>query len=109
MLKKESCIPCQGGIPPLDKNEIEKHKEYISAAWIVVDNIKLTKTHTFNKYIDAIEFANSVAHLSEEQGHHPYIHINFREVEVILFTHKINGLHENDFLMANKIDHIYNK
>ena len=59
-------------------------------------------------YLDAIKFTNKIAEIAEIEGHHPYIHINFKTVKVILFTHKIDGLHENDFLMAAKIDSNYN-
>ena len=62
------------------------------------------RNFSFETYSKAIAFSNSVAELAEDEGHHPYIHINFKNVKIILFTHKIDGLHENDFLMASKID-----
>ena len=65
---------------------------------------ELSKNFPFETYSKAIAFSNSVAKLAEDEGHHPYIHINFKNVKIILFTHKIDGLHENDFLMASKID-----
>ena len=106
MFKNIDCIPCQGGIPPLNKNEIKKFSHLIGSDWTVIDNIKLSKKFNFSTYKSSIKFTNLVACLAEEQGHHPYIHINFKEVEIFIFTHKINGLHENDFLMAKKIDKI---
>ena len=109
MFKNINCIPCEGGIPPLNKNEIKKFKNLISPDWLVIDSIKLSKKFNFSTYKHAIKFTNLVASLAVEQEHHPYIHINFKEIEIFIFTHKINGLHENDFLMANKIDHIYSK
>ena len=87
-------------------SEIIEYKKLVSEQWIVEENKQLFKEFNFDSYIDAIEFSNKVASLSEEQGHHPFIHINFKIVKVILFTHKINGLHENDFLMASKIDNL---
>ena len=104
MIENKNCIPCQGGIPPLNKSEINKYKNQISSDWNVNLDKELIKNYCFDKYLDAIKFTNVVADLAEDQGHHPYIHINYKTVKVILFTHKINGLHENDFLMANKID-----
>ena len=104
MSENKNCIPCQGGIPPLNKSEINKFKTQISSEWNVNFDKELIKNYCFDKYLDAIKFTNMVADLAEDQGHHPYIHINYKTVKVILFTHKINGLHENDFLMANKID-----
>ena len=109
MISESKCVPCQGGIPPLNEKEISKLAKYIDRHWVVKDNQRLSKKFTFSVYADAIEFSNLIAELSEQQGHHPYIHINFKEVEIILFTHKINGLHENDFIMASKIDSIYLK
>ncbi len=106
MFKQEKCIPCQGGIPPLKSAEIKKYQKLIRPEWLIEDNIKLFKEFRFENYKSAINFSNLVANLAEEQGHHPYIHINFKSVKIILFTHKINGLHENDFLMANKIDNL---
>ena len=109
MLENKKCVPCQGGIPPLKKAEIDNLLNQINAEWNVNMNKELCKSFDFDKYLRAIKFSNLVADLAEHQGHHPYIHINFKSVKIILFTHKINALHENDFLMANKIDHIYSK
>ena len=109
MLENKKCVPCQGGIPPLIKVEIDKFLNQIDAEWNVKMDKELYKIFKFDKYLSAIKFSTLVADLAEHQGHHPYIHINFKSVKIILFTHKINGLHENDFLMANKIDHIYSK
>ena len=106
MFKNKKCIPCQGGIPPLSTKEILSYQKLINEDWVVDNEIKLIKNFKFESYNEAIKFSNTVAVLSEEEGHHPYLHINYKTVKVILFTHKINGLHENDFLMANKIDNL---
>ena len=104
MFKQEKCVPCQGGIPPLKSHEIKKYQKLINVDWIVNNEMKLSKEFNFDNYSSAIKFSNLVADLAEKEAHHPYIHINFKIVKIILFTHKINGLHENDFLMASKID-----
>ena len=106
MFKQNKCVPCQGGIPPMTSNEILKYQKLVSDEWIVKDNKELLKEFKFESYPQAINFSNLVADLAEEQEHHPFIHINFKIVKIILFTHKINGLHENDFLMASKIDNL---
>ena len=106
MFKENTCIPCQGGVPALNSSEIIEYKKLVSEQWIVEDSKHLLKEFKFDIYLDAIVFSNKVANLSEEQGHHPFIHINYKIVKIILFTHKINGLHENDFLMASKIDNL---
>ena len=106
MLNNKKCIPCQGGIPRMNSSEILKFQKFINEDWKVNNDQELAKDYSFKSYSESIRFANKVADLSEEQGHHPYIHINFKSVKIILFTHKIAGLHENDFLMANKIDEL---
>jgi 4a-hydroxytetrahydrobiopterin dehydratase len=104
-LNKKKCVPCQGGIPPLNAKEINVLIKQLNG-WYVEDNKKLKKEYEFSTYFDAINFVNSVAKLAEDEQHHPYIHINFKKILVIMFTHKIDGLHENDFIMASKCDNI---
>ena len=104
MFANKNCVPCQGGIPPLDTNQISKYNKLISDDWFVVDEKKLVKNFIFNTFDQAMLFANKTAKLANSEGHHPYIHINFKTVKINLFTHKIDGLHENDYLMARKID-----
>ena len=107
MFKTKNCIPCQGGIPPLNALEIESFEKLINQNWKVSDSKKIIREFKFTEYQKAIKFSNHIAELAEKEGHHPHIHINFKTVKIILFTHKIDGLHENDFLMAKKIDNIY--
>ena len=104
MINQKKCVPRQGGIPPLNENQINELIPKIDSQWKVIDNIELRKEYVFKSYLDAIKFVNLVAELSEDEGHRPYIHINYKKVIVILFTHKINGLHENDFILASKCD-----
>tara|TARA_B100000902_G_C26564896_1_gene553680 strand:+ start:201 stop:524 length:324 start_codon:yes stop_codon:yes gene_type:complete len=104
MINKKTCVPCQGGIPPLNKNQISSLVKELDANWEVIDLKELRKEYIFGKYTDAISFVNNVAALAEEEGHHPFIHINYKKVIIILFTHKIDGLHENDFILASKCD-----
>jgi 4a-hydroxytetrahydrobiopterin dehydratase len=108
MLNKKTCIPCQGGIPPLNSEEISKYLNDINENWINLIDVKISRTFNFNNYLEALNFVNKIAYLSEVEGHHPHVHLNFKNVEVIIFTHKINGLHENDFILAAKCDDIWN-
>ena len=101
----KKCIPCQGGVPKLNSEEINHFLSKIDNYWVVEDD-RLFKDFDFNDYNQAVNFANNVVNIANEEEHHPYIHINYKNVRIILFTHKINGLHENDFLMAAKIDKI---
>tara|TARA_B100000700_G_C14923783_1_gene798383 strand:+ start:247 stop:582 length:336 start_codon:yes stop_codon:yes gene_type:complete len=107
MISKKKCIPCQGGIPPLKNKEIDILMKQLSDNWKVYKNKEIRKEYIFKKYTDAINFSNQIANLSEKEGHHPFIHINYKKVIIILFTHKIHGLHENDFIIAAKCDIIF--
>ena len=109
MINKKTCVPCQGGIPPLDDEEINFFLAKLNSGWEVIQSKEIRKEYTFKNYKEAILFVNNVADLAEEEGHHPYIHINYKNVYIILFTHKINGLHENDFILASKCDIIFDK
>lgn len=104
MISQKKCIPCQGGIPPLNESEINSLIKEIDVGWKVFDGVQLRKEYIFKTYKEAMVFVNDVAALSEAEGHHPFIHINYKTVIIILFTHKINGLHENDFILASKCD-----
>ena len=104
MISKKTCIPCQGGIPPLEHKEINILMNQLEGGWKVNKYKEIRKEYIFTKYTDAISFSNKIAQLSEKEGHHPFIHIDYKKVTIILFTNKINGLHENDFILASKCD-----
>jgi 4a-hydroxytetrahydrobiopterin dehydratase len=103
-LSTKKCIPCEGGIPPLTEKEIAQYKKHISDGWKVLDNNKLTKEFYFVSYRHTIDFIDKVADIAEEEGHHPVLHIYFGRAVAELWTHSINGLSENDFILAAKID-----
>lgn len=103
-LSKKKCIPCEGGIPALTEKEIVDYKRLISGDWKVMDNNKITKEYFFVSYRHTIDFVNKVAGIAEEEGHHPVLHIYFGRAVIELWTHSINGLSENDFILASKID-----
>tara|TARA_B100000902_G_C26505408_1_gene525950 strand:+ start:78 stop:419 length:342 start_codon:yes stop_codon:yes gene_type:complete len=106
-LSQKKCIPCQGGISPLNKNETEIFMKSLDVDWEVYRGKELRKEYIFKTYKEAIFFVNNLAELAEGEGHHPFIHINYKTVLIILFTHKISGLHENDFILASKCDLLY--
>jgi len=103
-LSKKKCKPCEGGIAPLDKNEIAEYKKLIKDDWKVTENNKISKEYAFVNYKHTMEFVNKVANLAEEEGHHPVIHVYYGKVIIELWTFTINGLSENDFILASKID-----
>ncbi len=104
-LEKRKCKPCEGGVPPLTEEEI---LEYITVvgSWIVRDNKKITREFSFVNFKHTMSFVNEIARLAEEEGHHPVMHVSYGSVEIELWTHAIDGLSENDFIMAAKIDRI---
>ncbi len=104
-LEKRKCKPCEGGVPPLTEDEI---MEYITVVkgWIVKDNKKIAREFNFVNFKHTMGFVNEVARLAEEEGHHPVMHVSYGSVEVELWTHAVDGLSENDFIMAAKIDRI---
>jgi len=102
-LSKKKCKPCEGGIAPLDQNEVAEYKKHIKDDWKVKEN-KISKEFLFVNYTHTLDFVNKVANLAEEEGHHPVIHVYFGKVVIELWTFTINGLSENDFILASKID-----
>jgi 4a-hydroxytetrahydrobiopterin dehydratase len=105
-LSKKKCIPCEGGVPALTEVEIAELKKYISHDWKVEDNNRITREFFFVSYRHTIDFVNKVADIAEGEGHHPVLHVYFGRALIELWTHSINGLSENDFILASKIDKI---
>ena len=103
-LSKKKCKPWEGGIAPLDKNEVAEYKKLIKDDWKVTENNRISKEYAFVNYKHTMEFVNKVANLAEEEGHHPVIHVYYGKVMIEQWTFAINGLSENDFILASKID-----
>ena len=102
-LASRQCVPCRGGVPPLTADEIRPLLSQL-AGWQVVNEHHLRKEIKFGNFREALAFVNRVGDLAEEQGHHPDICFGWGKVEVTIWTHKINGLTESDFILAAKID-----
>jgi len=102
-LTKKHCVPCEGGIPPMSKNEAEKYLKEVKG-WQLAGN-KIEKNLKFRNFKHAMKFVNKVAELAEEEGHHPDILVySWNKVKLMTYTHAIGGLSENDFILAAKID-----
>lgn len=107
-LTKESCVPCRGGVPTLTDEEIAALKPQVPE-WqvVVVDDIqRLRREFKFKDFKQAMEFAVKVGDLAEHEGHHPDLHVAWGKVVVETWTHKIHGLHHNDFVLAAKCDEL---
>jgi len=108
-LTSKKCEPCNIGAPLATEEEIEHFLEQLIEWEIVeVNNVsRLTRTFTFKNFVEALQFASAVGAIAEEQQHHPTITISWGNVIVRWWTHKIKGLHANDFIMAAKTDMLY--
>lgn len=104
-LADKQCVPCRGEIPPLQGKELETLQQNVPK-WMVYDEHHLHREFTFSDFKQALAFVNRVGALAEEQGHHPDILLAWGKAEITLWTHKINGLTESDFIMAAKIDRL---
>lgn len=103
LLAAKTCVPCRGGVPPLKGQEIAPLARELRD-WQVVEEHHLFKSYQFPDFRTALDFVNRVGELAEEQGHHPDILLAWGKVEITIWTHKINGLTESDFILAAKID-----
>ena len=105
-LADRECIPCKEGTPPLEGADLQAMQEALGGGWDVVKAHHLEKTFTFKDFRQALEFTNRIGELAESIGHHPDIHLAWGKVKVILWTHKIDGLSEADFIFAAKVDEL---
>ena len=104
-LADKKCVPCRGGMPPLKGKELEDLHKHDSAVECG-RRASLTRAYKFPDFKQALDFVNRVGALAEEQGHHPDILLAWGKAEITLWTHKIDGLTESDFIMAAKIDRV---
>ena len=102
-LSAKTCVPCRGGVPPLTADEIKPLAAQVPQ-WTVVKEHHVEREYTFPDFKGALAFTNKVGAIAEEQGHHPDIFLAWGKVGVKIWTHKIDGLTESDFILAAKID-----
>lgn len=106
-LASKTCVPCRGDTPPMEKDKV-KLMLTVVPGWTKSDGEidKIEKLFKFKNFKESMKFVNRVADIAEEQDHHPDIYIHWNEVALTLYTHAINGLFSNDFILAAKIDEI---
>ena len=102
-LSAKTCVPCRGDVPALKGDQLERLQSQLSD-WQVVDQHHLSKVHKCPDFVTALALVNKIGGLAEAQGHHPDIHLAWGKVGVEIWTHKIDGLTESDFILAAKID-----
>lgn len=104
-LAELTCVPCRGGVPPLGAEEVQALAVRVPD-WSVRDNHHLERTWTFPDFAAALRFVNAAGAVAEEQRHHPEMLLAWGTVRVTIWTHKIKGLTESDFILAAKLDRI---
>lgn len=103
-LARQQCVPCMGGVPPLEGEQLGSLLRRLGGGWEVCDGHHLEKEYRFTDFAGALAFTNKVGAVAEEQGHHPDIHLGWGRVKIQIWTHKIDGLTESDFILAAKLD-----
>ena len=103
-LSQRQCVPCRGGVPPLEEDSARHLLGELGGGWRIVENHHLEKQYHFDDFAQALAFTNRVGAIAEEQGHHPDIHLAWGKVVLTIWTHKIDGLTESDFVLAAKMD-----
>ena len=103
-LAKKTCIPCRGGVPPLKGAQLEDLQDKLKNDWKIINEHHLEKEYSFKNFKEALDFTVKVGELAENQDHHPDIFLTWGKVKVTIWTHKIDGLTESDFIFAAKAD-----
>ena len=107
-LAEQKCVPCRGGVPAMAKDRAQALLQELGEGWRLNANGHLERAYAFDNFAQAMAFANKVADVAEEEGHHPDLHIAWGMCKVEIWTHKISGLTESDFYFAAKADRAFN-
>ena len=105
-LAEKHCVACRGDVPPLKGEQLERLLAEVPG-WRAVDGHHLLKVYKFDGFQPALDFVNRVGAVAEAEGHHPDLYLAWGKVEVKIWTHKIDGLTESDFVLAAKIEQLY--
>jgi 4a-hydroxytetrahydrobiopterin dehydratase len=108
-LTQKKCTPCRGGVSPLTQEEAERFQSQTPNWDLLDDGHRIERTFRFGNFQEALSFVRNVGDLAETEGHHPDISFGWGYATISLRTKKIKGLHENDFIMASKIDRIFDR
>jgi 4a-hydroxytetrahydrobiopterin dehydratase len=105
-LAKQECKSCESGTPPLKGDALKQMQSRLGGGWKVLDEQRLEKQFKFPDFLHALEFVNRVGEVAEEQNHHPDIYFTYGQARIQIWTHSAQGLTENDFILAAKIDEL---
>lgn len=103
-LSEKRCVPCRGGVPPLSEGEVQRLLGELDPGWQVVDGHHLQRSYSFDDFRCALDFVVRVGEIAESEGHHPDVYLAWGNVTLKIWTHKIDGLTESDFILAAKAD-----
>jgi 4a-hydroxytetrahydrobiopterin dehydratase len=103
-LASKHCVPCMGGVPPLKGQALRDLARQLGGDWDIVDEHHLEKSFTFSDFKEALAFTNRVGEIAEREGHHPDVYLGWGKVKLTIWTHKIDGLTESDFILAARAD-----
>ncbi|MBX9923831.1 MAG: 4a-hydroxytetrahydrobiopterin dehydratase [Rhabdochlamydiaceae bacterium] len=103
-LSSKKCIPCNKDTPPLKGDLLTQMHKLLSPGWQLIEEHHLEKEYLFKNFREALVFTNKIGEIAEKEGHHPDIFLSYGKVKIQLWTHKINGLSESDFILAAKCD-----
>ena len=105
-LADKHCVPCRGGVPPLKGEQLTPYAEQLPD-WKIIEEHHISKSFPFRDFKTGLDFVNRVSAVAEEEGHHPDLCLAWGKVEIKIYTHKVRGLTENDFVLAAKIEELY--
>lgn len=106
-LSLKKCVPCMKGALPLKGEQLSALMANINPSWKLVDGHHIQRTFSFKDFKEALAFTNKVGEIAEKEGHHPDIFLSWGKVKIVLWTHKIDGLSESDFILAAKCDIVF--
>lgn len=105
-LTSKTCVPCAGGVAPMTADQAEGYMSQVPGWTLTHEATRLQRDFSFRDFRGALDFVNRVGELSEQENHHPEIQFGYGHVTVEIWSHKINGLHENDFILAAKVNEL---
>lgn len=106
-LADKACVPCRGGVPPMERVEAERLLTQLDEGWVLNEAGHLERTFEFDDFAGALEFANRIGAIAEAEKHHPDLYVSWGRCRVEIWTHKIGGLTESDFYLAAKADRAF--
>ena len=105
-LHERKCIPCEKGAVPLKGDKLKELYKELNLEWKLIDEHHLLREYKFKNFKEALDFTNTIGHLADKENHHPDINLSWGKVTITIYTHKIDGLSEADFVLAAKYDHL---